>query len=168
VPAAALWAAYLIIDPHLSTPAFILVTVFAWGTAARAVDGWLHSAPFRPGSAVATATIGAFAGVFAYIGGLSAVETFVSPALPGEVTDPVSSALLVATIAVIALVVAVVWFTPGARMQKVRTRVYAFARTSAPVASELTTRGSSTGVAPVPETRHLPPRVELARSTRST
>lgn len=168
VPVAALWAAYLVIDPHLSTATRVLVTVFAWGTAARAVDGWLHSAPFRPVPAVVTATVGAFAGVFAYIGGLSVVEKFVTPALPGEVTEPVSSALLVATIAVIAVVVAVVWFTPGERMREVRARVYAFALTSAPVASELTTRGSSTGVAPVPETRHLPPRVELARSTRST
>jgi NADH:ubiquinone oxidoreductase subunit 5 (subunit L)/multisubunit Na+/H+ antiporter MnhA subunit len=168
VPAAALWVAYLVIDPGLSTVAYVLVTVFAWGTAARAVDGWLHSAPFRPVSAVATATLGAFAGVFAYIGGLSAVETFVAPALPGEVSEPVSAALLVVTIAVIALLVAVVWFAPGERMRKVRARVYAFALTSAPVASELTTRGSSSGVAPVPETRRLPPRVELVRSTRST
>jgi hypothetical protein len=68
---------------------------------------------------------------------------------------------------VIAIVVCVVWFTPGERMDKVRARVYAFALTSAPVASELTTRGSSTGVAPVPETRQLPPRVELVRATRS-
>jgi NAD(P)H-quinone oxidoreductase subunit 5 len=168
VPAVALWGAYVVIDPHLSTAARVLVTVFAWGTAARAVDGWLHSAPFRPAAAVATAILGAFAGVFAYIGGLSAVENFVAPALPGEVAQPVSAALLVVTIAVIALVVAVVWFTPGERMRDVRARLYAFALTSAPVASELTTRGSSTGVAPVPETRHLPPRVELARSTRST
>ncbi|MDQ3895690.1 MAG: sodium:proton antiporter, partial [Actinomycetota bacterium] len=167
VPAAALWAAYAVIDPHLSTAARVLVTVFAWGTVARAVDGWLHSAPFRPVPAVVTATIAAFAGVFAYIGGLSAVENFVDPALPGEVIHPVSTAVLVATIAVIAVVVAVVWFTPGERMREVRTRVYAFALTSAPVASELTTRGSSTGVAPVPETRQIPPRVELARATRS-
>jgi NADH:ubiquinone oxidoreductase subunit 5 (subunit L)/multisubunit Na+/H+ antiporter MnhA subunit len=168
VPAAALWAAYLVFDPDLSTAASVLVTVFAWGTAARAVDGWLHSAPFRPAAAVLSGAVGAFAGVFAYIGGLSAVETFVASALPGEVAEPVSSALLVATIAVIAVGVAVVWFAPGTGMRKVRARLYAFALTSAPVASELTTRGSSTGVAPVPETRQLPPRVELARSTRST
>ena len=167
VPAAALWAAYSVVHPHLSTAASVLVTVFAWGTAARAVDGWLHSAPFRPVPAVATAVIGAVAGVFAYIGGLTAVESFIEPALAAEVPEAVSAALLVATLAVITLVVAVVWFAPGERMRKVRARVYAFALTSAPVASELTTRGSSTGVAPVPETRHLPPRVELARAARS-
>jgi NADH-quinone oxidoreductase subunit L/NAD(P)H-quinone oxidoreductase subunit 5 len=168
VPAAALWAAYLVIHPHLSTAARVLVMVFAWATAARAIDGWLRSAPFQPAPAVATAALGAVAGVFAYVGGLTAVETFIEHALPGEVAEPVSAALLVATLAAIVLVVSVVWFTPGERMDKVRARVYAFALTSAPVASELTTRGSSTGVAPVPETRHLPPRVELARSTRST
>src|SRR5919202_4024603 len=62
VPAAALSAAYLVFHPHLSTAARVLVTVFAWGTAARAVDGWLHSAPFRPAPAVATAAIGAVVG----------------------------------------------------------------------------------------------------------
>ena len=167
VPAAALWAAYQVIHPHLSTAASVLVTVFAWGTAARAVDGWLHSAPFRPIPAVACAAFGAVAGVFAYVGGLTAVESFIEPALAAEVPEAVSALLLVATLAVITLVVTVVWFAPGERMHKVRARVYAFALTSAPVASELTTRGSSTGVAPVPETRHLPPRVELARATRS-
>jgi NAD(P)H-quinone oxidoreductase subunit 5 len=168
VPAAALWAAYLVIHPHLSTAAYVLVTVFAWGTAARAVDGWLRSAPFRPIPAVATAAFGATAGVFAYLGGLTAVETFVAPALPEAVAEPVSSAVLVATLAAIALVVAVVWLTPGERMRRLRSRVYALVLTSAPVAAVLTTRGSSTGVAPVPASRRLQPGVEPARSTPST
>ncbi len=167
VPAAALWAAYEVIDPHLSTAAYVLVTVFAWATAARAVHGWLRSAPFRPVPAVAAASLGAATGVFAYIGGLTAVETFVAPALPAEVAEPVSAALLVATLAVIAPVVAIVWLAPGEAMQRLRSRVYAFVLTSAPVAAPLTTRGSSTGVAPVPETRELPRRVEPARSARS-
>jgi NADH:ubiquinone oxidoreductase subunit 5 (subunit L)/multisubunit Na+/H+ antiporter MnhA subunit len=162
VPAAALSAAYLVFHPHLSTAARVLVTVFAWATAARAIDGWLRSAPFRPGPAVATATLGAAAGVFAYVGGLTALETFVAPALPAEVPEPVSSALLVATIAATALVVAVVWLAPGERMRRLRSQVYALVLTSAPVASRLTTRGSSTGVAPVPESRQLRPDVEPA------
>jgi NADH-quinone oxidoreductase subunit L/NAD(P)H-quinone oxidoreductase subunit 5 len=166
VPAAALWAAYLVIHPHLSTAARVLVTVFAWATAARAVDGWLRSAPFRPVPAVATAAFGAAAGVFAYIGGLTVVETFVADALPAEVAEPVSPALLVATLAAIALVVAVVWLTPGERMRRLRSRVYAVVLTSAPVASRLTTRGSSTGVAPVPESRQLRPDAELATRSR--
>lgn len=165
VPAAALWAAYLVFHPHLSTAARVLVTVFAWATAARAADGWLRSAPFRPVPAVATAAFGAAAGVFAYVGGLTVVETFVAPALPAEVAEPVTSALLVATLAAIALVVAAVWLTPGERMRTLRSRVYALVLTSAPVASPLTTRGSSTGVAPVPESRRLRPGVEPA--TRS-
>ncbi len=168
VPAAALWAAYLVIHPHLSTAASVLVTVFAWGTAARGVDGWLRSAPFRPVPAVATAALGAVAGVFAYIGGLTALETYVAPALPAEVAEPVSAALLVATLAAITLVVAVVWFTPGERMRRLRGRAYALVLTSAPFASRLTTRGSSTGVAPVPESRHLRARREPVQTTRST
>jgi NADH:ubiquinone oxidoreductase subunit 5 (subunit L)/multisubunit Na+/H+ antiporter MnhA subunit len=166
VPAAALSAAYLVFHPHLSTAARVLVTLFAWATAARAVDGWLRSAPFRPVPAIATAAFGAAAGVFAYVGGLTAVEAFVDPALPTSVAEPVSAALLVATLAAAALVGAVVSLAPGERMRRVRSRVYALALTSAPVASRLTTRGSSTGVAPVPESRRLRPRVEPA--TRST
>jgi NAD(P)H-quinone oxidoreductase subunit 5 len=166
VPAAALWAAYQVFHPHMSTGASVLVMVFAWGTAARAVDGWLRSAPFRPALAVATAASGAAAGVVAYIGGLTAIETYVAPALPAEVAEPVSASVLIATLAVITLVVAVVWLTPGEGMRRVRSRLYALALTSAPVASRLTTRGSSTGVAPVPESRRLRPGVEPA--TRST
>jgi NADH-quinone oxidoreductase subunit L/NAD(P)H-quinone oxidoreductase subunit 5 len=167
VPAAALWAAYLVIHPHLSTAARVLVTVFAWATAAWAVDGWLRSAPFRPLPAVVTAAFGAAAGVFAYVGGLTVVETFVADALPAAVAEPVNSALLVATLAAIALVVAVVWLTPGERMRSLRSRVYALVLTSAPVASRLTTRGSSTGVAPVPESRQLRPDLEPVRSRSS-
>lgn len=166
-PAAALPAAYLIIDPHLTSAAFVLVTVFAWGTAARAVYGWLHSAPVRPAAAVATAVLGATAGVFAYLGGLAALESFVEPALPEELAEPVSAALLVATLAVIALVFAVVGLAPGERMRRVRSQVYTLVLTSAPVAALLTTRGSSTGVAPVPESRHLPQRLERARARGS-
>jgi hypothetical protein len=67
----------------------------------------------------------------------------------------VSSALLVATLVVVALVVGVLWLAPGERMSKVRNWAYALALTSAPVVAPLTTRGSSTGVAPVPESRHV-------------
>jgi len=165
VPAAALWAAYLVIDPHLSTAAYVLVTVFAWATAARAADGWLRSAPLRPAPAVATASLGAAAGVFAYLGGLTALETFLAPDLPEAVAEPVSAALLVATLAAVALGVAVGWLAPGERMRRLRSRVYAFVLTSAPVAP-LTTRGSSTGVAPVPASRRQPAGAP-ARSIRS-
>jgi NAD(P)H-quinone oxidoreductase subunit 5 len=167
VPAAALWAAYLVIHPHLSTAARVLVTVFAWATAPWPPDGWLRSAPFRPVAAVVTGALGTTAGVFAYIGGLTALEKFVAPALPAEVAAPVSAAVLVATLTVVGAAVAIFWLAPGEGMRRLRSRVYALVLTSAPVASRLTTRGSSTGVAPVPETRHLP-RVEPARSARPT
>jgi NAD(P)H-quinone oxidoreductase subunit 5 len=166
VPAAALWAADQIFHPHLPTAAAVLVMVFAWGTAARAADGWLRSAPFRPGPAVATAALGAVAGVLAYIGGLTALEHFLAPALPEDVAEPVSSGVLIATLVVIAVIAAVLWLAPGEKMRSLRSRMYAVVLTSAPVASRLTTRGSSTGVAPVPESRHLRPAPEPA--TRST
>jgi NADH:ubiquinone oxidoreductase subunit 5 (subunit L)/multisubunit Na+/H+ antiporter MnhA subunit len=167
VPAAALWGAHLVIHPHLSTAASVLVTVFAWGTAARGVNGWLRSAPFSPVPAVATAALGAAAAVFGYIGGLTAVETYVARELPAEVAEPVSAALLIATLVAITLVVAVVWFAPGERMRSLRSQAYALVLTSAPFASRLTTRGSSTGVAPVPESRHLRGRGEPVQTTRS-
>ncbi len=167
VPAVALWAAYRVFHPHLSTAAVVLVTVFAWATAARAVDGWLRAAPFRPLPAVATAALGGVAGVFAYIGGLTAVETFVAPALPEHVAEPVSAAVLVATLVTIGLVGVVVGLTPGERMRRLRSQLYALVFTSPPVASALTTRGSSSGVAPVPETRQFRPRGEPAPSTGS-
>lgn len=168
VPAAALAAAYLAIDPHLSTAAYVLVTVFAWATVARAVDGWLHAAPFRPVTAVATAALGATAGVFAYVGGLTALETFVAPVLPEQIPEPVGPAVLVATLAATALAVAVVWLAPGEGMVRLRNWVYTVVLTSAPVAGPLKTRGSSTGVAPVPESRHFPSADVPAPSTRST
>lgn len=168
VPAAALAAAFLILRPHMSTAAYVLVTVFAWATAARAVDGWLHSAPFRPVPAVATVALGCVAAVFAYVGGLTAVETFVADVLPTEVAEPVSATVLVVTLAAIAFVVAVVWLTPGERMRTLRSRMYALVLTSAPVTPPLTTRGSSTGVSPVPESRQFRMRVEPARSKRPT
>ena len=163
VPAAAVLAACLVIRPHLSTGAYVLVTVFTWATAARAVDGWLRLAPSRPTRAIATAGLGAVAGVFAYVGGLTAVESFVHPALGGEVAEAVSTPLLVATLAGVAVVVAVVWLTPGNAMDRLRSRLYAFVLTSAPVSPPLTTRGSSTGVAPVPESRQFQRGVEAAR-----
>ncbi len=155
VPAAALRAAYVVIDPHLSTAADMFVTVFAWATAARAADGWLRSAPFPPVPAVATAVLGSVAGVFAYIGGLNAFETFVAPALPAEVAEPVTSTLLAATLAAIALVVAAVWLTPGDRMRRFRSRMYLLVLTSATprrarIRRMVSARGSSSGIAPVP------------------
>lgn len=168
MPAAALWVAYAVIHPELPTAGAIFVAVFAWATAARAVLGWLHWAPFRPVRAVATATFRATAGLFAYIGGLTAVGGFFGPALPHDVEYPVSPALLVATLVAVALVVAVVWLVPGEPISKVGNWGYALVLTSAPVVATLTTRGSSTGVAPVPESRHFRPTVDPAQSTRST
>ncbi|MGQ0744854.1 MAG: proton-conducting transporter transmembrane domain-containing protein [Acidimicrobiales bacterium] len=166
VPAAALWAAYQVFHPHLSEAGFVLVTVFAWATAARAVDGWLRLAPFPPLLAVATAASGAVVGVFAYIGGLSTVETFFAPALSAEIAEPVSLALLVGTLTAIALGVAILWLAPGERMRRLRSRAYVLVLTSAPV-SPLTTRGSSTGVAPVPASRRFRQRAEASLPTRS-
>lgn len=162
-PAAALWAAYHVFHPDLSTAAKILVTVFAWGTAARAANGWLRGAPFTPLPSIAVAAVGAVAGVFAYIGGLTAVEAFIAPALPAELAHPVSAAVLVVTIAVVAVAVGVLFLTPGEGMRRLRARVYAVVLTTAPITARLTTRGSSTGVAPVPESRHFRPTVEPAQ-----
>lgn len=124
-PTVALIAAYAVLDPHLPTAGDLLVVVFAWATAARAVRGWVHAGPFRPVATVATATLGAVVGVFGYVGGLSAFEGFVAPALPADVSAAVGPALLAAVLAVVAVAVGVVWFAPGAAGEGLRRRVYA-------------------------------------------
>lgn len=131
VPAAALGAAYAVIDPHLTASARLLVTVFALATAARATDGWLRSAPFPPAGAIATATLGAVAGIFAYIGGLAALEEFITPALPGEVDHAVSWVVLAATLVAIALAGIAVWFRPGEPGRRQRALVYALVLSTA-------------------------------------
>lgn len=161
VPGAALWAAFEVFDPHLSSAAQVLVTVFAWMTAARAADGWLRSAPSPPESAAATAALGVAAGVFAYVGGLSALEAFIAPVLPETVPQSVGTPLLVASLAAITLVVAVAWLSPGDRMSALRGRLYVLMLDSAipapaPDGQRWASGSTSSGVAPAPPPHHPP------------
>jgi NADH:ubiquinone oxidoreductase subunit 5 (subunit L)/multisubunit Na+/H+ antiporter MnhA subunit len=156
VPAGALLAAYLVVDPHLPVAADILVMVFAWATAARAADGWLRAAPFTPMLTVLLAAVATVVGIFAYVAGLALFEGFVAPALPAEVPAAVDPAVLVTTLVVIGLVVTGVWSAPGARGARLRDRTYALllstaAPTSAPSAQRRAKQvRSSGGLAPMP------------------
>ncbi len=124
-PAAALIAAYWVVDPHLPAAGDLLVIVFAWATAARAARGWVQAGPFGPVATVATATIGTVIAVFGYIGGLRAFEGFVAPAGPSDVSAAVGPALLGAVLAGVTIAAGVVWFAPGAAGDGLRRRVYA-------------------------------------------
>lgn len=155
-PAGALFAAYLVVKPHLPTAADILVVVFTWATAARAADGWLRSAPFAPMLTVALAAVGTVVGIFAYIAGLALFEGFVAPALPIEVPAAVDPAVLATTFAVIGLVIAGVSLAPGAPGKRLRNRTYALLlSTAAPAPApgsqrRAKERRSSGGLAPIP------------------
>ncbi len=156
VPAGALVAAYQVLDPHLPAAGEILVVVFAWATAARAADGWLRAAPFVPMLTVLLVAVATVAGIFAYVAGLVLFEGFVAPALPAQVPAAVGPAVLVATLAVIGLVVTGVWLAPGARGERLRNRTYALllstaAPTPAPIGQPRAKQGrSSSGLVPVP------------------
>jgi NADH:ubiquinone oxidoreductase subunit 5 (subunit L)/multisubunit Na+/H+ antiporter MnhA subunit len=160
-PGVAIGLAYLVMHPHLSTAARVLVTVFAWATAARAIEGWLRHPPFQAAASLASAAAGAFAGVFAYMAGLTILDQYVASTLPIRVPHPVATATLVTVIVVVAAVAGIVWFVPSRGIHLVRNRLYSLVLSSAPVASRLTTRGSSAGVAPVPHTRYLGPTPEM-------
>lgn len=127
VPGGALLVAYAVVNPHLPTAGSIIVVVFAWATAARAVDGWLRTAPFAPMLTHVVAWVGTVVGVFAYVAVLAVFEGFVAPSLPADVPAAVGSVVLTTTLAVVALLATFVWFAPGARGQLLRTRVYAAA-----------------------------------------
>ncbi len=123
----------------------VLVTVFAWATAARAVDGWLRSAPFRPVPAVATRLRCRRRGVRPTSVGspLWRPSSIALPPRSPSRSAPFSSLRRSRRCARGRRRLA----HSGERMRRLRSRVYALVLTSAPVASRLTTRGSSTGVA---------------------
>jgi NADH:ubiquinone oxidoreductase subunit 5 (subunit L)/multisubunit Na+/H+ antiporter MnhA subunit len=134
VPAAALFAAYQVVDPHLPTAGDLLVVVFAWATAARAADGWLRAAPFTPMPTVVLVVAGTVVAVFGYVAGLALFEGFVTPALPVEVPAAVSPTVLGTILAATASMVVAVSLAPGKRGQRLRVRIYAFLlSTAAPV-----------------------------------
>jgi NADH:ubiquinone oxidoreductase subunit 5 (subunit L)/multisubunit Na+/H+ antiporter MnhA subunit len=135
-PAGALVLAYLVADPNLPAAADLLVVVFAFATAARAVDGWVRAAPFAPLSTLVLAAAASVVAVLAYVVGLGAFEGFVLASLPKTVPGAVDLTVLVVLLVVVGLVAGGLWLAPGERGRDRRQRVWALLlSTSAPLPS---------------------------------
>jgi NADH-quinone oxidoreductase subunit L/NAD(P)H-quinone oxidoreductase subunit 5 len=124
VPLASFALALVIIDPHLTASATILIVVFGVLSVGRAANGWIGSTPFGVARTVATAVIGIGVGVFAYVGGITVFEHFVVDVVPYDVPAAVGPVWVTATLIGIAILVTVVALTPGPRGQDLRRRVY--------------------------------------------
>lgn len=124
VPLVAFALALLVVDPHLTSSATILIVVFGTLSIGRAANGWMGSTPFSVRRSVVTAVVGVFVGVFAYVGGLTLFENFVADVVPYDVPAAVGPVWVAATLAAIALAVAVIVFAPGTGGDALRRRTY--------------------------------------------
>ena len=126
VPLVAFALALLVVDPHLTSSATILIVVFGTLSIGRAANGWMGSTPFGVRRSIVTAVVGVFVGVFAYVGGLTLFENFVADVVPYDVPAAVGPVWVAATLAVIAVAVAVIVFAPGTGGDALRRRTYAW------------------------------------------
>ena len=126
VPLVAFTLALLVVDPHLTSSATILIVVFGTLSIGRAANGWMGSTPFGVRRSIVTAVVGVFVGVFAYVGGLTLFENFVADVVPYDVPAAVGPVWVAATLAVIAVAVAVIVFAPGTGGDALRRRTYAW------------------------------------------
>jgi NAD(P)H-quinone oxidoreductase subunit 5 len=124
LPLVAFGLALIIIDPHLTAAATILIVVFGTLSVGRAANGWMAAAPFTVGRTVALSTVGVVALAFGYIGGIAIFETFVVDVVPYDVPAGVGPVWVGSVLAVIALASALVAFLPGSRGDGLRRRTY--------------------------------------------
>jgi NADH:ubiquinone oxidoreductase subunit 5 (subunit L)/multisubunit Na+/H+ antiporter MnhA subunit len=123
-PLAAFALALVVIDPHLTAAARILIVVFGSLAVARAANGWMNSTPFSTVATIVTAVAGVLVGAFAYVGGITLFENFVADVVPYDVPAAVGPVWVAVTLGVIALAVGVIAFTRGPRGHDLRRRVY--------------------------------------------
>jgi NADH:ubiquinone oxidoreductase subunit 5 (subunit L)/multisubunit Na+/H+ antiporter MnhA subunit len=157
VPLVAFALALVVIDPHLTAAATILIVVFGTLSVGRAANGWLSATPFATVRSIVTAVVGVFVAVFGYVGGVTLFESFVADVVPYDVPAAVGPIWVVATLGLLAIAALTVAFTPGDRGDELRRRVYAW----------LLTTGASTPLGVDPRSNHAPsPRpVPASRST---
>jgi NADH:ubiquinone oxidoreductase subunit 5 (subunit L)/multisubunit Na+/H+ antiporter MnhA subunit len=146
VPLASFALALVIVDPHLTASATILIVVFGVLSVGRAANGWMGSTPFQVTTTILTATIGIVVGVFAYVGGITVFEHFVVDVVPYDVPAAVGPLWVAATLIGLAIVVAVITLTPGPRGQDLRRRVYVWLVST----GATTTRPVVAPIAPAP------------------
>ncbi len=124
LPLAAFEIALLVIDPHLTASATILIVVFGTLSVGRAANGWMSAAPFTVGRTVVLSIVGVFGLAFGYIGGIAIFETFVADVVPYEVPAAVGPVWVAVVLAAIAVLAAVIAFLPGVRGESLRRGVY--------------------------------------------
>jgi NADH:ubiquinone oxidoreductase subunit 5 (subunit L)/multisubunit Na+/H+ antiporter MnhA subunit len=155
VPLAAFAGALLVIDPHLTAAATILIVVFGTLSVGRAANGWMAAAPFAVGRTVALSTIGVFVLAFGYIGGIAIFEAFVVDVVPYDVPAAVGPVWVGVVLAGIGFAAALVAFLPGLSGDQLRRRTYGWlvstgANIARPVAGP--SPAAANGVAPMPTT----------------
>jgi NADH-quinone oxidoreductase subunit L/NAD(P)H-quinone oxidoreductase subunit 5 len=123
-PLAAFALALVVIDPHLTAAATILIVVFGSLSVARAANGWMNSTPFSTAATIVMAIGGVLAGAFAYVGGVALFENFVADVLPYDVPAAVGPVWVAVSLGLIALAVGAIAFTPGQSGNGLRRRVY--------------------------------------------
>ena len=150
-PLAAFALALLVIDPHLTAAATILIVTFGAMSVGRAANGWLSATPFAATRSIATAIGGVVVATFAYVGGIALFEAFVVDVVPYEVPAAVGPMWVAAVLGAIGTGVVVLAFTPGLRGEELRRQVYGWlVSTSTPVTPTSPASGSPMSPMPTP------------------
>jgi NAD(P)H-quinone oxidoreductase subunit 5 len=135
-PLAAFALALMVVDPHLTAAATILIVVFGALSVGRAANGWMSATPFVATRTIATAIGGVVVATFAYVGGIALFEGFVVDEVPYDVPAAVGPVWVAVVLAAIGTGVLVVALTPGPRGEALRRQVYAWLlSTSTPVSA---------------------------------
>ena len=98
-PLAAFALAMVVIDPHLTASATILIVVFGTLSIGRAANGWMTSTPFATAPSIGAAVGGVVVGSFAYVGGITLFEHFVVDVVPYDVPGAVGPVWVGASLA---------------------------------------------------------------------
>jgi NADH:ubiquinone oxidoreductase subunit 5 (subunit L)/multisubunit Na+/H+ antiporter MnhA subunit len=146
--------ALLIIDPHLTAAATILIVVFGALSVGRAANGWMSATPFGAPRTIVTAIGGIVAATFAYVGGIALFEAFVVDVVPYDVPAAVGPVWVAAVLGAVGAGVAVVAFTRGQRGDDLRRQVYGW------LVSTSTSVNAGSTAAPGSPTPHVRPTAE--------
>ncbi len=167
VSTVAVTAGMWLIPPLVNDPGRILIGVFAWITAASALNGWLRRHPFSTMTTILIGSASTVAAVFTYLAGLRAVEGFLKPALDSPVTA-VGAVPLALTVAGLGLVLATATLASGRFGDRIRAATERVRiRWSEPVSLRSGPAASTTPIlmVDVDEVTRAEIRVDVARAT---